>query len=89
MPHPKLCIECTIEANKDVAKAEDDEDEGLRREAELNRPERSVKIEWSADALRGCHSPANFPSKCNLATTPTGQLVGQTGRRWLTNQENG
>jgi len=82
MPHPKLCIECTIEANKDVAKAEDDEDEGLRREAEpiFLTPtlptgdgwSEEKKIEWSADALRGCHIPANFPSRCNPATMLTG-----------------
>jgi hypothetical protein len=77
----------------------DDEDEGLRREAEpisltpgsspTGRGARGEgkKIERSADALRGCHSPAFFPSEkksCHNAN----RVTGATNRQEMAKKEN-
>jgi hypothetical protein len=53
----------------------DDEDEGSLPHSRANPGEKKhrEKIDWSADALRGCHNPAFFPSENNPPTTLSGQ----------------
>lgn len=57
--------------------AEDDEDEGSLSRGRAN-PDAIYreKIESSADALRGCHNPAFFPSEQN----PTHNALRTTGK---------
>ncbi len=57
---------------------QDDEDEGSLPQGRVNPGEKyREKIEWSADALRGCHNPAFFPSEYNSANN----ALRATGRQ--------
>jgi hypothetical protein len=66
----------------------DDEDEGSLLQGRANPGEKyREKIECSADALRGCHNPAFFPSEYNPALNAL-RVTGKTkvGKRQITDR---